>query len=84
MAAVTFKLTIINPDGIIYEGQAQKMFLQGDLSEFELLPHHAPLISKLKEGDVVIDDKKSIHVKGGLVRFYDDECVILAELKEEI
>lgn len=78
-----FRLTIINPEKIIYEGDVESIFLAGDSGEFELLPYHAPLISILREGEILVDKFFSLNIYRGLVRFFNNECVILAEEKLE-
>jgi F0F1-type ATP synthase epsilon subunit len=55
------------------------VFLPGDLAEFELLAYHAPIISLLREGRVVVDWETVIPIRRGMVRFYNNECVILVE-----
>ena len=73
------KVTILNPKHVIYDGRAASVFLQGDRGEFEILDFHAPIVSLLREGEVVIDRKEKVPVKKGMVRFHDNECMILVE-----
>lgn len=75
-----FTIRILNPKRVIFEGKAGSAFFQGDQSEFEILDYHAPLISLLKEGDVVIDNKTYIPIKNGVVKFANNECIVLAEV----
>lgn len=77
--AATFSLKILNPKHIVFEGQVSSVFLPGDAGEFELLAYHVPIISLLKEGDIVVDWKTRIPIKKGMIRFTDEECVILLE-----
>lgn len=72
-------VTILNPKHVVYEGQASSVFLRGDRGEFEILDYHAPIISLLREGDVTIDWRDKVPIKKGMVRFDDNECVILVE-----
>lgn len=73
------KLTILNPKHVVYEGQAASVFLPGDRGEFEILDYHAPIVSLLRAGQVVIDWKTAVPVKKGMVRFDDNECMIIVE-----
>ncbi len=77
--AVTFSLKILNPKHVVFEGQVSNVFLPGDAGEFELLAYHVPIVSLLKEGDIIVDWKSRIPIKKGMVRFADEECVILLE-----
>jgi len=73
------KVTVLNPKHVLYEGDAKSVFLPGDLAEFELLDGHAPIVSLLLPGDVVLDWETRIPIRNGMVRFSDNECVILVE-----
>lgn len=73
------KLTILNPKHVIYEGEAKNIFLPGDMAEFELMDFHAPIVSLLLPGNVVVDWEKKIPVKQGMVQFNNNECMILVE-----
>lgn len=64
---------------MLFEGEAQSVFLQGDQGEFEILPYHSPVISVLRKGRIIIDRHKYVSVKKGLARFYHNELVILVE-----
>jgi F-type H+-transporting ATPase subunit epsilon len=72
-------VTILNPKHTLFEGEAKSVFLPGDLAEFELLDYHAPIISLLRPGEVVLDWDKRIPIKRGMVKFDDNDCMILVE-----
>ena len=73
------KLTILNPKHVLYDGEAKNVFLPGDLAEFELLDWHAPIVSLLVAGNVIVDWETRIPIQNGMVRFDNNECVILVE-----
>lgn len=73
------KLTILNPKHVIYEGEARNVFLPGDLAEFEIMDHHAPIVSLLLPGKVIVDWTLEVPVKRGMVKFDKNECMILVE-----
>lgn len=79
-----FKLLIMDPDRIIFDGQAAYLFLQGDTGEYEIMSYHYPVLGLLRQGQIVIDWKYAIPVKKGIVKFFMNDCVILIELDEEI
>jgi F-type H+-transporting ATPase subunit epsilon len=64
---------------VIHEGEADSLFLPGDRGEFEIQDHHAPLISLLRRGPVIVDWKQHVPIKNGIVKFDRNECVILVE-----
>ena len=74
-----FHLTILNPKQVAFEGDVESVFLQGDNGEFEILSHHAPIVSLLRPGAVIINWEKSVPIKNGMVKFDNNGCVILVE-----
>lgn len=73
------KVTVLNPKQVIFEGDAKSVFLPGDLAEFEIMDYHAPIVSLLAPGNVVIDWQTVIKIKRGMVKFDRNECLILVE-----
>jgi F-type H+-transporting ATPase subunit epsilon len=73
------KVTILSPKKLVYEGEAVSVMLTGDEAEFELLDHHAPIVSLLRPGFVTINWEQRVPIKRGMVRFENNECVILTE-----
>jgi len=77
-----FKCVILSPNRLIYENDIQSVFLTGDRGEFEILAYHFPLLGVLERSDVVINWSEKLPIRGGVVRFFANECIILIE--EEI
>ena len=46
------KLEIVSPDGILFEGEAERVSFPGIVGSFDILPHHAPLIAALRQGAI--------------------------------
>lgn len=76
-----FHVTILNAKQVLFEGDAESAFFPGDEGEFEVLPFHAPIVSLLKEGSVIIDWTTTIRIKNGLMKFMNDDCVVIAEVQ---
>lgn len=76
---ITFKLTVMTPDALVYENEVESIFLTGDRGEYEILPYHYPILGILKRSDIIIDWKESIPIKSGLIRFFANDCIILIE-----
>lgn len=75
---------VITPSEELFSGSAQAVFLPGTLGEFEILPHHAPIVASLVQGDVKLrlsDGKvQKIGVRGGFVRCENDTVSVCAEI----
>lgn len=73
------KLTVLSPKQTIFEGEASSVFLPGDLAEFEILDYHAPIVSLLRAGNILVDGRQKIPIGKGMLTFDKNECVILVE-----
>jgi F0F1-type ATP synthase epsilon subunit len=74
-----FHCVILSPKNLIFEDEVNSLFIIGDRSEYELLPYHYPLIGLVQQGDIIIDWKRSVPIRSGILRFYANECTILVE-----
>lgn len=74
-----FRCTILSPKNIIFESDVTSLFISGDKSEYELLAYHYPLVGLVKQGDLIIDWKRRIPIRSGILRFFANECTILVE-----
>lgn len=51
-AAKTLRLDIASAEQEIFSGQAEMVFLTGEMGELGIAPGHTPLITKLKAGNI--------------------------------
>lgn len=75
------QVDILTPDATLYSGEAKIVTLPGVNGSFQIMNMHAPLISALSTGKVVVDngsEKHEFDVKGGIVEVLDNKIVILA------
>ena len=74
---------IITPDKVVFSGEVKSLKLPGINGSFEILDHHAPLISILGKGDVKLVDTKEkeqlISINGGVVEVKNNVVKVLAE-----
>lgn len=71
---------ILSAKRLILEQDVRSVFISGDRGEYELLPYHYPLIGIVK-GEIVVNWERRLPVKGGVVRFFANECNIMIEEK---
>src|SRR5215471_7200734 len=50
----TFEVSLVTPDGAIYEGEVEMIIVPGQIGEIGVLARHAPLIATLKAGSTRI------------------------------
>jgi len=78
-----FKLEILTPNGVIYDGDALSVVLPGEEGEFGVLANHASLTTLLTSGvvDVEKEDKtvEAIVINWGVVQVDEEKVIILVE-----
>jgi F-type H+-transporting ATPase subunit epsilon len=72
---------ILTPEGTLFEGAAEAVFLPGMKGAFEVLPGHAPLISTLDRGEIVLRPEKRFPILRGVVKVLADEITVCVEEK---
>jgi len=75
-------LEILTPDKKVYEGEATSVTLPGTLGSFEILNHHAPIISTLQDGKLVVrggGKEETFMIQGGVVEALNNVVTVLAE-----
>ncbi|SFB80482.1 F-type H+-transporting ATPase subunit epsilon [Parapedobacter composti] len=76
------KLTIITPDKPIFDGEVTSVTVPGTAGSFEVLENHAPIVSTLEDGKVIIrtgKDEDIINIIGGVVEVIHNTVTVLAE-----
>lgn len=80
---MTIHVDIVSAEKEIFSGLAEMVFAPAELGEVGIAPRHAPLISKLKPGEVrvKINDKEShpFYISGGLLEVQPHLVTILAD-----
>ncbi len=75
-------LNILTPDKLVYDGDVTSVTVPGSNGSFQILKNHAPIISSLTDGNVIIkvnNQEEIIGIKGGVVEVLNNKIVILAE-----
>lgn len=77
------KAHIITPDGPVFEGDVSGVQLPGYSGGFEIRKGHAPFVSRLKTGKLVVKKSGSeqlvFAVSGGFTEVSADNVTVLAE-----
>jgi F-type H+-transporting ATPase subunit epsilon len=76
-------LEIITPDKSVYSGKVKLIQLPGSKGTFEILNHHAPIISTLETGKIKVIEEDGtelfFEIDGGIVENKDNKIIVLAE-----
>jgi F-type H+-transporting ATPase subunit epsilon len=77
------RIDIITPDKKVYEGDIKSVRVPGKKGSFQVLKDHAPIISTLETGSVIIVDmdgaEKIFEVSGGVIEVKANRIILLAD-----
>jgi len=80
------QFNIVTQEGVVYESEATQITLPTTSGEVSILPHHAPLVSLVSPGTVMIkkiDGEHLVSVARGILEVrHDSKVIILAESAE--
>lgn len=81
------KIEIITPDSRIYSGEILSVRVPGKKGSFQVLKDHAPIISTLEKGPVIIADEQGQQIKyeitGGVIEVKKNRIILLADSVSE-
>lgn len=81
----TLKLDIVTAERLIFSDDVNMVIAPGVEGQLGILPHHAPLMTMLQPGELLIrKDKEEIYlaVSGGFLEVRPDKVTILADACE--
>ena len=81
--ASTFRCDIVSAEEEIFHGEAVLLVATGELGELGIAPKHAPLITRLKPGKVVVTlpngEQLDFAVSGGILEVQPQVVTVLAD-----
>lgn len=84
--AATFQVKILSSTRAVFDGESSSLVARGRDGYFGILARHAPLISSLVPGKLVLKDasgtEQVFSMSGGLLEVADNRVVILADAAE--
>lgn len=83
--ANTLQVEIVTPARKLWSGDAEMVTLPGALGQMGILPGHAPLLSTLDIGEIILhtgSTQQFIAVSGGVVEVRPGKVTILADTAE--
>ena len=73
-----FKVLICDQERNLYDDSAAQVSLPGAEGEFAVLEHHAPIISLLRSGHILVDGK-FLSIRKGIAMMNMNELLVLVE-----
>ena len=81
--AMTLHVDIVSAEAEIFSGTATMVFAPAEMGEVGIAPRHAPLVTRLKPGEVRVQTQgggeKSFFVSGGLLEVQPHIVTVLAD-----
>ncbi|MCI4568386.1 F0F1 ATP synthase subunit epsilon [Lysobacter sp. CFH 32150] len=81
--ASTIRCDIVSAEAEIFHGEAELVVATGELGELGIAPKHAPLITRLKPGKVVVTlpggEKLDFAISGGILEVQPQVVTVLAD-----
>jgi F-type H+-transporting ATPase subunit epsilon len=81
----TFKLEIVTAERMVFSDDVSALIAWGVEGQLGILPHHAPLMTMLQPGDLMIRKDKEeeyLVISGGFLEVRPDKVIILADACE--
>jgi len=82
---VPIALRVVSVEESLYEGEADFILARGADGELGVLPGHAPLMTTLQPGELLIrhgGEAESLFVGGGFLEVLPDRVTVLADVAE--
>ena len=81
------KLDIVTAERIVYSEEVDAIIAPGVEGQLGILPHHAPLMTILQSGELVVrkgNDEDIMAISGGFLEVRPDRVIILADSAERM
>ena len=81
------RVTVISPEGSIFDGEAESLQAPAYDGQVGILPHHAPFMTLLGEGTLqvrVAGGERSFTVRGGFLQVVGNVVRVVAEHAREV
>lgn len=75
-------VTVISPEAAMFDGEADSVVAPAFDGQIGILPHHAPLMTLLGSGALVVrrgDTARRFQVQGGFLQVVDNRVRVVAE-----
>mgnify|MGYP001150825904 CR=1 FL=1 len=81
----SLKIDIVTAERVVYSAEADVVIAPGVEGQLGILPHHAPLMTILQAGELVVrrgGQEDSLAISGGFLEVRPDRVIVLADQAE--
>ena len=82
----TMQFEMVTAERLLFSGEVDSLVAPGTAGELGILPHHAPLLTTLRPGELRImqgGQERAMAVTGGFLEVLDNRVTVLADAAEE-
>jgi len=79
-------LSLVTPKSELFKGEARSVSLRNTGGELQIFSDHAPFLSTLGQGTVIIDSNSRTHefkITSGFIEVHKNQITLLAHNEEE-
>lgn len=80
---MTTHIDVVSAEAEIFSGSATMVFAPAEMGEVGIAPRHAPMLTRLKPGDIRIEtehgEEQHIYVSGGILEVQSHVVTVLAD-----
>ena len=73
------EVIVSTTEKVLFEGKAESLILPGEQGVFEILPFHKPLLSRLINGHVYVD-QNSFSIRRGIIGINNNRATVIVEM----
>ena len=77
------RIEIVTPDKRVFEGDIKSVRVPGKKGSFQVLKDHAPIVSTLENGPVILVDQEGketiFEISGGVIEVKANRIILLAD-----
>jgi F-type H+-transporting ATPase subunit epsilon len=81
----SLKIDIVTAERVVYSQEADAVIAPGIEGQLGILPHHAPLMTTLQAGELVVrrgGEEDALAISGGFLEVRPDRIIVLADSAE--
>ena len=78
----TFDVSLVTPEGAVYEGEAERLVVPGASGEIGVLARHAPLVAMLRAGEIRVKaggEWQAFAAGAGYFQIARDRAIVLVD-----
>ena len=78
----TFDLSVVTPEGAVFEGEAEMLIVPGAAGEIGVLARHAPLVAMLRAGEIRVKaagEWQAFAAGPGYFKIQRDRAIVLVD-----